>query len=235
MNVSSYKKFIKNIYGRKFYLFCCAFVLMSSALAFTHPIWIISASMFLCVCDMLIASYYPLTQDDAKTQNGIIMVSSSRKNSLAGILPSNRQLMMKAAFSERLILLIIYTLGCIGAAIRLMFFGMDCPVWEAVGLAFIGALQLTAMSAFYAFDSAGLRSVAKITSGFSTLLIMIPAIAGLLNETQTMQTSIYGGLAMIGFTLLALFLSVLTHRKRISDSENTAYNGEKIINRLKEV
>lgn len=235
MNVSSYKKFIKNIYGRKFYLFCCAFVLMSSALAFTHPIWIISASMFLCVCDMLIASYYPLTQDDAKKQNGIIMASSSRKNSLAGILPSNRQLMMKAAFSERLILLIIYTLGCIGAAIRLMFFGMDCPVWEAVGLAFIGALQLTAMSAFYAFDSAGLRSVAKITSGFSTLLIMIPAIAGLLNETQTMQTSIYGGLAMIGFTLFALFLSVLTHRKRISDSENTAYNGEKIINRLKEV
>lgn len=230
MNVTSYKKFTKNIHGGKVYLLCTALVLISSAAAFIHPIWIFLAAEFMWVCDMIIVSYYPLMPNDTEKQRGILMVSSSRRNALAGLLPSTRQLMMKAVFSERLVMLVIYTLGCIGAAVRLMFFGVDFPVWGAVAAAFFGALQMAGVSAFYAFDSPHLHNIGVITSGFSLLIVMVPLIAGTLTETQDLQTSISGGLAVMGFTLLGLLLSVAAHRKGIADSENTAYNGEKISN-----
>lgn len=230
MNVTSYKKFTKNIHVGKSYLLCCALVLISSAAAFIHPIWILLAAMFIWICDIIIVSYYPLMPNDTDKQRGILMVSTARRNNLAGLLPSTRQLMMKAVFSERLALLIIYTLGCIGAAVRLMFFGVDFPVWGAVAAAFFGALQMAGVSAFYAFDSVHLHSIGVITSGFSPLIVLTPVIAGSLSETQTIHTSISGGLAVIGFTLLGLLLSVMAHRKGIADSEHTAYNGEKISN-----
>ncbi|MGN1416818.1 MAG: hypothetical protein ACI4XF_08245 [Oscillospiraceae bacterium] len=228
MNVKSYKKFTKNIHGEKVYLLCTALVLISSAAAFIHPIWIFLAAEFMWVCDMIIISYYPLMPNDTEKQTRVLMVSSSRRNALAGLLPSARQLMMKAVFSERLALLVIYTLGCVGAAVRLMFFGVDFPVWGAVAAAFFGALQMAGISAFYAFDSPHLHSIGVITSGFSPEIILIPVIAGSLSETQTIHTSISGGLAVIGFTLIGLLLSAAAHKKGITDSENTAYNGDKI-------
>lgn len=229
MNVSSYKKFTKKIHGGKGYSLCCALVLICSAAAFTHPIWIFLAAEFMWVCDMLIVSRYPLMSDDNEKQRGILMVSSSRKNALAGLLPSTRQLMKKAFFSERLALLVIYTLGCIGAAIRLMFFGVDFPVWGAVAAAFFGALQMAGVSAFYAFDSPHLHNIGVMTSNFTPLIVLIPAMSGL-TDTVSIHTSISGGLAMIGFTLLGLLLSVMAHRKGIRDCETTAYNGDIITN-----
>ncbi|MGN0697024.1 MAG: hypothetical protein ACI4J5_09700 [Oscillospiraceae bacterium] len=230
MNVTSYKKFTKNIHRGKVYLLCTVLVLISSAAAFIHPIWIMLAAMFIWICDMMIVSYYPLMPNDTDKQRGILMVSTARRNNLAGLLPSTRQLMMKAVFSERLALLVIYTLGCMGAAVRLIFFGVDFPVWGAVAAAFFRALQMAGVSAFYAFDSPHLHNIGVITSGFSPLIVMVPVIANCLTETQTMHTSISGGLAVIGFTLLGLLLSVAAHRKGIADSENTAYNGDIITN-----
>ncbi|MGN0692304.1 MAG: hypothetical protein ACI4K7_08155 [Oscillospiraceae bacterium] len=229
MNVTSYKKFTKNIHGGKVYLLCTALVLISSAAAFIHPIWIFLAAEFMWVCDMIIVSYYPLMPNDTEKQRGILMVSSARRNALAGLLPSARQLMMKAFFSERLVMLVIYTLGCVGAAVRLMFFGVDFPVRGAVAAAFLGAVQLSAVSAFYAFDSPHLHNIGVMTSTFTPLIVLIPAMAGM-TDTEPIHTSISGGLAMIGFTLLGLLLSVMAHRKGIADSENTAYNGEKTTN-----
>lgn len=230
MNISSYKKFTKKIHGGRAYLLCCALVLICSAAAFIHPIWIFLAAEFMWVCDMLIVSYYPLMPNDTEKQKGILMVSSARRNNLAGLLPSTRQLMMKAVFSERLALLVIYTLGCIVAAVRLMFFGVTFPVWGAVAAAFFGALQMAGVSAFYAFDSPHLHNIGVMTSNFTPVIILTPLIAGCLTETQTIHTSISGGLAVIGFTLLGLLLSVMAHRKGIRDCENTAYNGDIITN-----
>lgn len=230
MNVSSYKKFTKTIHGGKAYLLCCALVLICSAAAFTHPIWIFLAAEFMLVCDTLIVSCYPLMPKDNEKQIGILTVSSARRNNLAGLLPSTRQLMKKAFFSERLALLIIYTLGCIGAAVRLIFFGVDFPVWGAVAAAFFGALQMAATSAFYAFDSPHLHNIGIMSLSFSPVIILTPLIAGCLTETQTIHTSISGGLAVIGSTLFGLLLSVMAHRKGIQDCENTAYNGDIITN-----
>lgn len=227
MNVSSYKKFTKTIHGGKGYAFFFAMTVASSAAAFEHPIWILLAAEFMWVCDMLIVSYYPLMPNDTEKQKGILMVSSARRNNLAGLLPSTRQLMMKAVFSERLVMLVIYTLGCIVAAVRLMFFGVTFPVWGAVAAAFLGAVELSAVSAFYAFDSPHLHNIGVMTSTFTPMILLIPAMSGL-TDTVSIHTSISGGLAMIGFTLLGLLLSVAAHRKGIADSENTAYNGDSI-------
>lgn len=203
-------------------------LVMTAAASVLHPVMTGVSALFMWICDILLISYYPLMPNDTEKQRGLLAVSSSRKLSLAGILPASRQLMIKAVSSERLVNMMIFTLGCIALSIRLIFIGVDFPVWAAVATAFFGALQMVGTSAVYAFESVTIHNVWNLFAGYAPLIVIINLLTDTLNEAVPVHTSISGGLAVTGFALLALLISAAAHKKCIADSADTAYNGEQL-------
>ncbi|MGN0697023.1 MAG: hypothetical protein ACI4J5_09695 [Oscillospiraceae bacterium] len=232
MNESQYQKFTKKLFNRTWHMICFVLTAVCGVMAAYKPIWMLAEGCFMWLFDIYLKNYYPIEPDYDPEKQKASMIADNRlkKRALMAQLPCSRQLIMRAVFSERLPLLIIFAVSSLAAGIRMIFFGIDFDAGFYIMAIIPLAIQIIGISESYAFLDGKFAGYNILDGGFPAITMCF-FIGGLeiFSRYEPMHTNTGAGVAMIIIAAITFAASVQSHRKAVRKAENTAYNGEKLM------
>ncbi|MGN1416817.1 MAG: hypothetical protein ACI4XF_08240 [Oscillospiraceae bacterium] len=232
MNESEYRKFTKKLFNRTWHMLCFILFAGCAAGAVYKPMWVLAEGIFMWLFDINLKNYYPIEPDYDPENRRASMIADNRlkKRALMAQLPCSRQLIMRAIFSERLPLLIIFAVSCLAVGIRMIFIGIEFDGGFYILALLPLAVQIIGISESYAYLDGKFAGFNILDDGFPAITMCF-FIGGLeiFGRYEPMHTSTGAGIAVIIIAAVTFASAVQSHRKAIRKAEHTAYNGEKLI------
>lgn len=236
MNEAQYIKFTKKLFNRNWHMILFVLCAVCAVLSVYRPVWLLAEGAFMWLFDTYLKNYYLIEPDydPEKQKASAIPDNRLKKRALLAQLPCTRQTVMRAIFYERLPLLIIFAAGCLASGIRMIFIGIDFEAAFYMIALIPFVIQIIGISESYVYLDGKLAGL-NILDGVFPAITMCSFIELLeyFGKYEPPHTSVGAGIAVLIITAITVLSAVQSHRKAVRKAENTAYNGDKILDERK--